>query len=223
MPSKPRIGKYRHTPADEIRIGPGGALFHTRTRRRMPFGALVGFLYAIIGPILAAGTSALFHAMGLGRHLPTIIGNSKLPPSPTLENVLFGAGVAETALGSMLAGYWLWIMLWRTRLAIQQCERGVAGVLPHLLRRGASLGAVMAFASGAVGIFGLYLRTAPAAQPWFVRPFFGLLAIIPTGASATMTGVIPLVLLVLGSLCGAVSGAAVAFLWQHYPEEPIRP
>lgn len=223
MPARPRIGKYRHAPADEIRIGAGGELYHTHTRRRMPFGALVGFVYAVLGPLLAAGTTTLFQATGNSRLLPTVIGDAKLPPSPSLENVLFGAGVAEAALASMLMGYWLWLSLWKTRVSIQHSERGVRGVLPHLLQRGAGLGAVLAFGAGAIGIFGLYLRTAPADQPWLVRPLFGLLAILPTGASAALTGVIPLVLLALGSLCGMVSALAVALLWQQFPEEPVRP
>lgn len=222
MPAGPRIGKYRHTPADEIRMGAGEALYHTRTRRRMPFGALVGFVYALCGPLLAAGTAALFHATGNGRFLPGVIGNAKLPPSPSLENVLFGAGVAEVALASMLMGYWLWLALWNTRVSIQDSKRGVPAVLPNLLRRGAGLGAALSFGAGAIGIFGLYLRTAPVEQPWLVRPLFGLLAILPTGTSAMLTGVIPLVLLLLGALCGVATAAAVAVLWRHYPEEPVR-
>jgi hypothetical protein len=72
-----------------------------------------------------------------------------------------------------------------------------------------------------LGAFGLYLRTAPANQPWLIRPLFGLLAMPVLAGSALFTGVIPLVLLLLGLLMGLITAAGAAAVWRDFPEEPL--
>ena len=221
MARRPKLGQYRHTPTSEMRTGPDGVLRPTRVRRRFPYRGMVFLAYGVFGPLVCAGVAQLFRSTRMRGLLPERVSELPLPKSPSLENVLFGAGLPELVLACGLAGFWLWRILWNSRLPPGVRAGGPAAVLPSLLGQALILGPAFAFAAIPIGIFGLYIRTAPAAQPWAVRPFFALLA-APLGTiSALTTGVIPLTLIGLGLLLGAVTALAVAFLWPHFPEEPV--
>ncbi|HTE20250.1 MAG TPA: hypothetical protein VK689_17940, partial [Armatimonadota bacterium] len=174
----------------------------------------------VLGPLACAGVSLLFRASGATRFLPQRLSDLPLPPSPSMENLLFGAGLHETVLACALAGWWLWRSLWRLRVPEERQKGGMPAVLPPLLGRGLWLGPLYALAVLPVGAFGLYIRTAPANQPWLVRPFFALLAVPFTTVSALLTGTVPLVVVALGLLLGVATAVAVAYLWQQFPEEP---
>ncbi|HEU4753503.1 MAG TPA: hypothetical protein VFU47_10390 [Armatimonadota bacterium] len=219
MPKKPKIGQYRHTPGTEMRPGPDGVLRPTRTRRRFPYSGIIFLLYAIAGPLVGAGVTRLFQITGTARFLPQHLDEKAFPPAPSLNNVLFGAGVTETILASGLAGFWLWNILWKARVAPDQ-KAPTGAAFRSLLPQALVLGPLMAFLALPIGVMGLYIRTAPANQPWAVRPFFALLA-APFAMATTLYTVVPLVLIALGLLLGAVTALGVAFLWQQFPEEPL--
>lgn len=195
-----------------------GRLVPSQTRRRFPYAGLVLVVSAAVGTLACAGASQLLNVT-LGRQLTRITGRA-LPPAPSFQNVLFGAGLPEVALACGVAGYWLWSLLWKTRLAAgaptQSAWNNAKGLLPSAL----VLAPVLTFLVACIGIIGLYVRTAPADQPVAVRPFFGLLAVPALGGSAMYTGIIPLVLALLGLLLGVVGALAVGYFWTRFPEEP---
>jgi hypothetical protein len=221
VPPKSKIGQYRHTPGVELQPGPDGVLRPARRRRRFPFYGIVFFAYGLLGPLACAGVSLLFRATGSAQLLPQRLSDLPIPPSPSMDNLLFGAGFHETVLACGLVGWWLWRALWNVRVTEDQRQRGIAGVLPSLMGLGLVMGPVLAFAALPLGAIGLYLRTAPANQPWPVRLLFSIPAALIVTPSALLTGIIPLVLLLLGLLLGAATALAVAALWQHFPEEPV--
>ena len=220
MPNKPKIGQYRHTPGPLMQPGPDGVLRAARVRRRFPFEGVVFLVFGLLGPLVCAGASLLFQATGTARFLPQRFSDLPLPPAPSLENVLFGAGLHEIVLACGLAGWLLWRALWRQQVPEDRQKAGMLAVLPQLAGRGLWLGPLFALAMLPVGAFGLYIRTAPANQPWMVRPFFALLAVPFTTVSALLTGTVPLVVVLLGLFLGVGTAVAVAYLWQQFPEEP---
>jgi hypothetical protein len=221
MRRKPKIGQYRHTPASELRPGPDGTLRHTRTRRRFPYRGLVVLAYGLFGPLVCAAVPALMRAIGQADLLPRHLSDRAVPPAPSLNNVLFGAGAAETALACAVVGALLWRQLWGTRLSPALEERGLFGTLPPLLAQGLLLGPLMAFLAVPIAAFGLFLRAPEVNQPLFVRPFFALFAAAAGTLSAVSTGIIPLVVIVLGLLLGTVTAVGVAYFRQFFPEEPV--
>jgi hypothetical protein len=221
MPSGKKIGQYRHAPASEMRAGPDGLARPTLVRRRSPFGGVVLLVYGALGPFACAVVSWLFRAAGGARYLPGSFSGRPMLPSPSLGNVLFGIGLWELVLVSGLVGWGLWSALWKTPLPAAYQGKGLRIVFPALLTRGLLLGPLFTFLALPLAVFAMYLRTAPSEQPWLVRPFFALLAVIPVTLSHLITGVIPLILAALGLLLGAVTAAGVAVLWQRFPEEPV--
>lgn len=216
-----KIGQYRHTPGDEMRLGTDGVSRHTQVRRRFPYTAVVVLAYGIFGPLLCAAVTWAIRASGGAHLLPTYASGKALPPSPGLGNVLFGAGATELALAWAIVGYWIWRSLWRQRLRPDIEERGPAATIPEMIGAGLLLGVVGLFLIYLFGMYGLYVRAGPADQPVFVRPFFGILAAPVTAMSAILTGTVPIVLLALGLLTGLLSAAAVGLCRPHFPEEPI--
>lgn len=204
-----------------MQAGPDGTLRPARVRRRFPHLGMVALFYAVSGPLVCAGVSWLLHAAFGNAYLRLATGSSPLPPAPSWNNVLFGAGPQEIAVASCLIGTYLWHLLWNTRLPKSDHDVGLLGTLPPLLLRSLFLGPLLAFAAMPIGIFGLYIRTAPADQPWVVRPFFAFLAILPLMFSSMLTLVVPVVVGCLGLLLGMVTAAGVAYLWRDFPEEPV--
>lgn len=214
------IGKYRHVAATGRRIG-GRVTVAPRWRRRFPYLGMVVAGYALLGTLTCAGVSGLGRAAGLPLLLPERVTGQPLPPAPSLDHVLFGAGAAETALACAVAGWLVWRALWNTRLPDDLQNAGFGAALGVLMRRAVVLGPLLALTAIPIGVFGLYLRTAPETQPLLVRPLFGLLAAPLITASALLTGTVPLVVAALGLLLGVVTALGVAWFWQHYPEEPV--
>jgi hypothetical protein len=215
------IGEYRHVPGQMLRPGPDGRLQYSRVRRRFPHLGFVCLVYALLLPVLFAGLGWLFQRTSLRAYAPRrMVEDAPLPPSPSLDNVLFGVGAAEAALAGLFIGWLLWRWLWHVRAPAAAQERGFWAVWPLLLRRGLWLGVATVLMSTPILTFGLYMRTAPTEQPLLVRPFFAVLATVPLLFTAMLT-VIPVVLVCIGLLLGALTATAVAVLWQHFPEEPV--
>jgi hypothetical protein len=221
MARKRRIGTFNHSPGPTFEMGPDGSLRHTRVRKRFPHLGMVPLIYAIAGTLACAGVSWALKAVGLGRLLPQRISDAALPPSPTMDNILFGAGLPETALAWGLAGYWLWTGVWRTRVPQETQNRGFGAIYGSLLGNSLGYGILLGFFTMFIGACGVYVRTAPAAQPWGVRPFFAVLAAPVLFVRALVTGTIPLVVIILSLAMGVVTAAAAAALWREYPEQPI--
>lgn len=219
-PRNPRPGQYRHTPGSYLPAGPDGRAVAVRTRRRFPYLGLVFIGAAMLGPLLCGGVSLLFQMTALRALVPTRYTNLPLPPSPSVENILFGAGLHELVLASAVCGWWLWRSLWRLRLAPELQKAGVAGVIRPLLAQGLLVGPLCVLAAGLpIAAMGLFLRTGPAEIPWAVKPLFGLVALFPVAISALFTGTVPVVLVLLGMVAGAAAAVGVALGWQRFPEE----
>ena len=223
MDRNPRLkpGEYRHKPGSFVPEGPGGRPIAVKVRRRFPYLGLVFMGCAILGPLVAAGLSLLFHHTVLRRVVPTRYSDLPLPPSPSMENILFGAGLHELVLASAVTGLWVWSALWKMRLPPEQQKAGLKGVLKPLMTQGMVLGPLFALVGTLpIAAMGLFLRTGPGNIPWAVKPLFGLVAMLPVSISALFTGIVPLVLILVGIAHGALTAYAVALGWQRFPEEP---
>jgi hypothetical protein len=179
---------------------------------------VVLLLYALAGPLVCAGVMRLFQVTGLSASLPKLLDNKAIPPGPSLNNVLFGAGAVEVFLASGLAGWWLWQCLWRARVA-EEAKSPWPAAFRALLPQALLLGPLMAFISLFFGAVGFDVRAAPGNIPMLARFAFALLAAPLRMVSALLTGIIPVVLVFLGLLMGAITALAVAVLWQEFPEE----
>jgi len=221
MAPKSKIGDYRHRPGLVYEPGPRGGLRVARVRKRFPFLGMIPLVYALSGSMVCAATSWALKWGGGGRLLPQRLSGTPLPAAPSMGNVLFGAGLAETALACGLLGLWLWQLLWKTRISEEEQASGFWQIYRSLVGRALGLGALFGVLALPLGAFGFYLRTAPANQPWLLRPFFALLAMPVIWISALGNGVIPLVLLLLGLLMGLVTAVGAAAMWREYPEEPL--
>jgi hypothetical protein len=178
--------------------------------------------YAFLCPLACAGVSWVLARLLGSQYLHRMAADNPLPPAPSWSNVLFGAGPPEVAVACAVAGWYLWHVLWNVRLSPSDQAAGVRATFPALAGRGLLLGPVAALLIAMpIGILGLYLRMAPVNQPWFVRPFFAVLALIPMYFTSLLTGVVPLVVVLLGLLLGAGTALAVSFLWREFPEEPV--
>lgn len=221
MAPKPKIGRYQHRPGIVYEPDARGSLRVARVRKRFPYLGMVPLVYALAGSLVCAGVSWGIRSSGLAHLFPQRFTETPLPPAPSLSNLLFGAGLPETALTCGLLGFILWRALWRTRIPAEEQSRGVWPIFQALLGRALGLGIVLGLLALPLGAFGLYLRTAPANQPWLVRPFFALLAMPVLSQSAYGNGMIPFVLLLLGALLGLATALGVAAVWREYPEEPL--
>jgi hypothetical protein len=211
---KSRIGQYRHTPAALDVVGPDGVVRVGPRRRPFPYLFAVFLAFGLLGPLVCAGVAELMDTPALSPYVPRRLSELPLPPQPSVENVLFGAGLHEMVLAAALAGLLLWRLLWRQRPPAP----GLGAAVRVLLPQGLLWGPLLALAGLPVAAFGLFLRTGPADIPWAVRPLFALLSTPFTTTSALLTGVIPLTVLLLGLLFGAVCALAVALTWPHFPE-----
>lgn len=221
MAPKPKIGSYQHRPGLVYEPGPHGGMRVARIRKRFPYLGMVPLVYALTGSMVCAAISWSLQASGSARYFPQRFTETPLPPAPSLSNVMFGAGLPETALTCGLLGLVLWRTLWKTRISPEEQAGGFWPILHALLGRALGTGLVLGLLALPLGAFGLYLRTAPANQPWAVRPFFALLATPVLSLSAFGTGMIPLVLLFLGLLLGLATAIGVAAIWREFPEEPL--
>ncbi len=212
MAKKPRIGQYRHTAVSQVIAGVDGTPRHTLVRRRFPFRGLVFLAHGLLGPLVCGAVPPLLRGMGLGRLLPQHANEKALPPSPGINNLLFCIG---------LAGFWLWSVLWKTRLSPERQARGVRGTFPALLGQALILGPLLAFVALPIGVMGWYIRDPQVHQPWFVKPFFAVMAAPVTMMNWLVTGIIPLMLILLGLLLGVSAALGVALMWQQFPEEPV--
>jgi len=204
---KPKLGQYRHTSA------------RARRRRRFPYRGVVFLLYGLAGAGVCALVSLLLRATGLAGLVPERYAPTPLPPAPGLDNILFGAGLPETLLACSLVGFWIWSALWNSHPAPGAEAKGPAATLPALLGRGLLLGPLVTLFAFPIGVMGMFIRAAPAAVPWFVRPFLAPIAAVASLISALFNPFIPLVLIFLGLLLGAFTAVAVACLWPYFPEE----
>src|SRR4051794_31524707 len=116
MPQPPRLGQYRHTPGLELARGADGQLRPTRVRRRFPFRGLVVMAYGVLTPLVGLAVTLLFQRTRNDRFLPRHYGEQAVPAAPSLENVLFGAGLPELVLAGALTGFLLWNHLWKLRV-----------------------------------------------------------------------------------------------------------
>lgn len=223
MAPKSKIGDYRHRPGLVFEPGPRGGLQVARVRKRFPYLGMIPLVYALAGSAVCAAVSVAIQASGSARYFPSRLSDTPLPPAPSLTNVLFGAGLAESALTCGVLGLILWQLLWKTRVSSEEQSSGFWSIWRILLPRALGLGLALSLLALPVGAFGLYLRTAPANQPWLVRPFFALLAMPVLSFSALITGTIPLVVLVLGLLLGLATATATAAVWREFPDEPLDP
>lgn len=221
MPAPPRLGQYQHKPGLELARGPDGQLRPTRLQRRFPFRGLVLMAYGALTPLVGLAVTLLFQATGNARFLPRHYGEQTVPPAPSLENVLFGAGLPELVLAGALTGYILWNHLWKLSAPPELQTTGWRGVLPLLLRSGVSIGLLLTPLATLVGAYGLCLRAMPREVPWFARAVFGLPGAILLALNSVLTGVVPVVMLLLGALAGAGTALAVSLMWPQFPEEPI--
>ncbi|MCC2668663.1 MAG: hypothetical protein K0Q72_1134 [Armatimonadetes bacterium] len=219
MGARQKIGQYRHRQGVTYEPGPGGELRIKRDRKRFPHLGMIPLVFGISGSGVCALVSWLMAASGT-KLLPQRLDNTALPPSPSIENVLFGAGFPEAALACGLIGFLIWRSLWAIRITPEEQARGRGVIFRALVGQGIGWGAVYGFLAIPIGVAGLYMRTAPAAQPPVVRPFFALLASPILTVSAFVTVVIPLVVLVLGMLLGLSVAASAALIWRDFPEEP---
>lgn len=190
--------QFKHVP-----LGP-----ETRSaRRRFPYTALVFVAYALLTPLAAAGAALLFKAAGLGDLLVRTQAPQPLPRAPSWQNLLFGAGAPELALAGGLMGLLLWRQLWR----------GDDPVLGADVVRGMLLGALYGLLVIPVGIFGLYLRTAPAGVPLVVQPFFALLVSLAGSVYAVILPWVWGAALALGAVLGLISALAAVALKARLP------
>ena len=175
---------------------------------------------ALAGPLACTGVAMLFNMPLLHAWTPQPMEPVTLPPSPSMNNVLFGAGVHEVALASALAGLCLWTWMWNLKLTPDQKGVGFAGAFAALSGRALVYGPTCTLGIGLpVGCMGTFLRTGPANIPWIAKPFFGLIALLPMVVSRIMTASIPVVLILLGMAMGLAMAAGVAAGWQRFPEE----
>jgi hypothetical protein len=215
----PKIGQYRHT-AGNLVPGPDGTPRPARTRRRFPYRAMIFMGSGLAGPVACAGVAMLFNTPALHAWTPQPMEPVALPPSPSMNNVLFGAGVHEVALASALAGFCLWTWLWNLKLTPDQKGIGFSGAFAALSRRALVFGPSCTLGIGLpAGCMGIFLRTGPANIPWIARPFFGLIALLPMVLGRIISVTIPVVLILMGMVMGLVMAAGVAAGWQHFPEE----
>lgn len=221
MAQKPKIGSYQHRPGIVYEPGTHGELRVARVRKRFPYLGMIPLVYAMAGSVVCAALSWAIRASGSAHLFPQRFTETPLPPAPSLSNLLFGAGLPETALTCGLLGFLLWRALWKTRVSPEQQSGGFGSIFLALSGRALGLGIVLGLVALPLGAFGLYLRTAPANQPWLVRPFFALLAMPVISQSAYGNGLIPFVLLLLGALLGLVTAAGAAAVWREFPEEPL--
>jgi hypothetical protein len=221
MARKPKIGEYRHTPGNVWVAAPDGTTQASRVRRRFPYRGMVFMGYGLLGPLVCAGVTLLVRALGLAYLLPQRVSDVTVPPSPTLNNLLFGAGIHELVLACAVAGYWVWTQLWRLRLPSAGRDANFQDAFNGLLGRALTLGVSASFAVVPAGAFGLYLRTAPANQPMLARPFFGILASLVLSVNLLMVPIVLVTVTVLGLLLGVSAALGVAAAWQQFPEEPI--
>jgi len=221
MSPKSKIGEYRHRPGLVYEPGPHGELRVARVRKRFPYLGMIPLVYALSGCVVCACTSWALRASGAARFFPTRFVDTPLPAAPSMANLLLGAGLPETALACGLLGFMLWRSLWNVRIPAEVQSAGFWAIYRALLGRALGFGVLVGIVALPLGAFGLYLRTAPANQPWLLRPLFGLLATPVLWMSALGTGLIPLVLLLLGLLMGWVTAVGAAAVWREFPEEPL--
>lgn len=219
-----KIGQYRHRPGGEHYGRPGGetpavGLNVGGPRRRFRYLPLVFFGSAMLTPILAYLAAEVLRLLGVEVRLSA---DNRPAPPPGIENLFFGLGLPETALGGGIAGLWLWRRLWGTLHGVAGMggpfTSGFRPLLPHAVAGG--ILAVMLALAVAQG--GAYLRTAPEEQPWLVRPLFGLISVILVGFSALFTFTLPLAGLAAGVVVGVLYAVAALTAWRRLPFEAGR-
>jgi len=200
------IGRYHHR-SGSWRSPRGRERRLPRPRRRFPYFGLVPAAFGLLGPLLAVGVALCYRAIGAERLLRERWTDEPLPPAPSLENVLFGAGLPEVVLASALFGAALWAVLWRPvapKWGVDQCL-------------GAALGAVLALAGGLIGALGLYIRTGPAEIPIWQQPLFAVAALSVVTFNALLTLWAPLTLVGMGVVGGALTSVVVDWLKPRMP------
>ena len=127
------------------------------------------------------------------------------------------AEVAEYAQAQALL--WLLFLLRTLGFVVLAPVLSARGA-PPLARLGLILGPCCTLGIGLpAGCMGIFLRTGPANIPWVAKPFFGLIALLPMVFNRLFTGVIPVVLILLGMILGLLMAAGVALGWRYFPEE----
>lgn len=221
MPKRPKIGEYRHSPGTALRAGADGVLRPEKIRRRFRHLGFVVLAYAVVGPLGCAATSWLLSNVAHGAWVPRAVEAHAGHRSPTWDNVLFGAGAPEVGLASALLGYGLWQCLWPRQATAETASGDARALFRSLIGPGVALGSVFSVLGMFIGLIGLYVRTGPAAQPWFVRLAFAPVAAVVMAVDYVFTAVVPVTLLCLGMAAGVLTASAVAMAWKSAPEESV--
>lgn len=172
--------------------------------------------YAAAGPALAASISYL---LGRIHALPTPMAQAVLPPSPSLNNVLFGAGVPEVAVASVAAGFLLWRHLWKLDVPSHCVAKGPAAIWRSLLCTAIPLALLLTILVSAIGIFGMCVRAAPTSVPGWIRPFFAIPAVIAAMAAASIQPIVWLTLFLLAAVLALSTAGIAAVVWTRHPAE----
>lgn len=219
MPSPRKIGQYRHVPGTEFVYDSEGRARPVRGRRRFPYLGQVLLLNGALAPVVAAAVTSGFRAAGLSRLLPEHYGDVRVAGAPSLENLLFGAGLPEVVLAGGVSGLLLWLLLWPHPVDPSAERSGIWAVWAALAPTGLVVGLAMAPVVAVTGAYGLCLRAMPAEIPWFARTVIGIPGALALSVTALFTGTVPAVLLVLGALHGLATALAVAAVRPGFPLE----
>ena len=176
--------------------------------RRFPYSGLVPVAFGVLGPLAAAGAAQLYALAGREDLLrETVSGQVTLPPSPSLDNVLFGVGLPEAMLAGALGGWLLWRILWRpveVRWGRDQW-------------RGIGFGALLGLALIPLGIIGVFIRTGMTGIPWFEVTFYALIAAVVGTSYLVFAPWVWLTMLGLGALGGLSASVAVDLIKPRMP------
>lgn len=174
-------------------------------RRRFPYSGLVPVGFAVFGSLAAAGVASLYNLAGRSDLLRETYGESRLPPAPSISNILFGAGLPESMIACALGGWLLWYILWlpvHVRWGADQAK-------------GAALGAVIALLGIPIGIVGIFIRTGTEGIPVLLWPLYALLAVVFGVAHVVFTPWVWLTLGALGVVGGAIAAVVMGLLKPH--------
>lgn len=216
MAKAPRLGKYQHRAHARMDPAAPGAELSIRKRRPFPYLGVLLISFAVVAPILCSGLALLWKALG---HMPKPIVDAALPSSPTLNNILFGAGLPEVALAAVVCGYLLWTIVWRMPVSQSLSERGTWPLGLRLLTAALPAGVFCAGVGALIGTFGLCIRAAPVSVPVLIRPLFAIPAVAAAALNALFQPVVIVTILLLGVAAGSLVALVAALAWERFPME----
>lgn len=214
----PTIGEYRHEPRTERVVGGDGIARLRNVRRRFRHAGMVPLATATMGCMVAGVTQFSLNQLRPGWTLHPI-GDTPLPPAPSYDNLLFGAGLPEIAAGCALMGWLFWRSLWSTPSVDEEGRVPLRSAVKEVVPRALCMGPVYLFGAAFVASVGLYIRTGPPDQTAPLRALSGLLGGPIVLLSALVHPIIPITLTLLGWLHGLTMGLSVAVLAAANPPE----